>query len=298
MPSPYLGRFAPSPSGPLHFGSLVCALASYLDAKQQGGQWHLRIEDIDPPREVPGAAERIVRSLEQHGLGWDGPVLWQSQRSTQYEAVLEDLRRAGHIYPCSCTRKRLESLGHRYDGYCRQHPATPPAAWRLTVAADQDVVFTDRHLGRQIQNLGAQGDYIIHRKDGLYAYALAVVVDDWQQGFTHVVRGSDLLGATGNQIYLFSLLGAKAPSYAHIPVIADAQGQKLSKQNHAPALDEATPGRNLWRALWALGATPPLELAQAPPNQVIDWGQQHWRLSQLPPGLSCPEAQLPPASFC
>ncbi|HMU67206.1 MAG TPA: tRNA glutamyl-Q(34) synthetase GluQRS, partial [Cellvibrionaceae bacterium] len=246
-----------------------------------------------PPREVPGAAESIVRSLERHGLVWDGPVLWQSQRSAHYEAVLEDLRRAGCIYLCSCTRKRLESLGHRYDGYCRHHPASLPAAWRLKVAEDTQIEFTDRHLGQQVEHLGAQGDFIIHRKDGLFAYALAVVVDDWQQGITHVVRGSDLLSATGNQIYLFNLLGAPAPRYAHIPVITNSSGLKLSKQNHAPALDAATPGRNLWRALWALGAKPPVELAEAAPSQVIDWGQQHWRLSQLPPGLNCPEAQLP-----
>lgn len=291
--SPYLGRFAPSPSGPLHFGSLVCALASYLDAKQHGGQWHLRIEDIDPPREVPGAAESIVRSLERHGLCWDGPVVWQSQRSAHYEAVLQDLRRAAHIYPCSCTRKRLESLNHRYDGHCREHPASLPAAWRLKVAMEQEVVFADRHQGRQVQLLGAQGDFIIHRKDGLFAYALAVVVDDWQQGISHVVRGSDLLSATGSQIYLFNLLGAPAPSYAHIPVITNAAGLKLSKQNHAPALDDAKPAHNLWRALWALGATPPIELQREAPSQVIDWGLMHWRLNQLPPGLSCPDAQLP-----
>lgn len=293
MPSSYLGRFAPSPSGPLHFGSLVCALASYLDAKQHGGLWHLRIEDIDPPREVPGAAEAIVRSVERHGLTWDGPVLWQSQRSAQYEAVREDLRRGAQIYPCSCTRKRLETLNHRYDGHCRKQPAQLPAAWRLKVAADQEVMFTDRHLGQQVQNLGAQGDFIVHRKDGLFAYALAVVVDDWQQGITHVVRGSDLLSATGNQIYLFSLLGAKAPSYAHIPVITDAQGQKLSKQNHAQALDNQIPGHNLWRALWALGARPPKELSQSAPAAVIQWALEHWQLGQLPAGTSVLESDLP-----
>jgi len=292
-PSGYLGRFAPSPSGPLHFGSLVCALASYLDAKLHKGQWLLRIEDIDPPREVAGAASAIVRSLEQHGLSWDGPVLWQSQRSSQYEAVLERLRQAGQIYPCSCTRKRLESLGHKYDGHCRTHPAQLPAAWRLQVAEDTAIRFVDRHLGHQVQQLGAQGDFIIHRKDGLFAYALAVVVDDWQQGITHVVRGSDLLSATGNQVFLFNLLGAQPPSYAHIPVITDCQGLKLSKQNHAQALDSQIPGHNLWRALWALGARPPKELSQSDPVDVIQWALEYWQLGQLPTGTSVLESDLP-----
>lgn len=293
MPSPYIGRFAPSPSGPLHFGSLVCALASYLDAKLNHGLWQLRIEDIDPPREVPGAASAIVRSLEHHGLTWDGPVIWQSKHGHRYDGVLEHLRQAGHIYPCSCTRKRLEALDHHYDGHCRHHPAGLPAAWRLQVPQDQFIEFNDRHLGHQLAHLGAQGDFIIHRKDGLFAYALAVVVDDWQQGITHVVRGSDLLDATFNQVYLFNLLGAPAPTYAHVPVITNSEGQKLSKQNHAPALAEQTPGRNLWRALAALGAQPPGELMEETPEMVINWGLQHWDLSQLPAGLSCPELPLP-----
>jgi glutamyl-Q tRNA(Asp) synthetase len=294
----YIGRFAPSPSGPLHFGSLVCALGSYLDAKVHGGAWQLRIEDIDPPREIPGASASILRTLELHGLTWDGAVIWQSKRSELYESVLADLRQAGHIYPCSCTRKRLEALGHRYDGYCRTHAASQPAAWRLKVAQKTLITYTDRHLGPQKETLGEQGDFFIHRKDGLFAYALAVVVDDWQQGITHVVRGSDLLDATGKQIHLFNLLGAIAPSYAHIPVITNSLGLKLSKQNHAQALDDKTPGVNLWRALWALGARPPEQVHQESCAELVRWALEHWRLEQLPKGMLLPEADLPRPPGC
>lgn len=293
MPSTYIGRFAPSPTGPLHFGSLVCALASFLDAKNHAGLWQVRIEDIDPPREVAGASAAILRTLEIHGLTWDGPVIWQGQHSDIYQSVLDTLRRSELIYPCGCSRKRLEALGYHYDGYCRHHPPNGPAAWRLKVQHDQRIEFNDRHLGPQKEFLGAQGDFIIHRKDGLFAYALAVVVDDWQQGITHVVRGSDLLDATGKQIYLLNLLGAAAPSYAHIPIITNAQGAKLSKQNHAQALDDNTPGRNLWRALWALGACPPAELRLQQPRELINWALAHWQLQQLPPGLCLPETGLP-----
>lgn len=293
MPSTYIGRFAPSPTGPLHFGSLVCALASFLDAKNHAGLWQLRIEDIDPPREIAGASAAILRSLEIHGLTWDGPVIWQSQHSDRYQSVLDDLRQAALIYPCACTRKRLEALGHHYDGYCRHNPPSGPAAWRLCVPNDQLIEFEDRHLGLQKEFLGAQGDFIIHRKDGLFAYALAVVVDDWQQGITHVVRGSDLLDATGKQIYLFNLLGAAPPGYAHIPIITDAHGTKLSKQNHAQALDDNTPGLNIWRALWAIGACPPVELRLQTPSELINWALAHWHLQQLPPGASLPQTDLP-----
>lgn len=293
MTQAYVGRFAPSPTGPLHFGSLVCALASYLDARRHGGTWLLRIEDIDPPREILGASESIMRTLEAHGLHWDGTVIWQSQRHVFYESVLADLRQQGLIYPCSCTRKRLDALGHRYDGYCRSHTASLPAAWRLQVPKGKSFEYTDRHLGVQKEDLGAQGDFIIHRKDGLFAYALAVVVDDWQQGVNQVVRGSDLLDATGKQIFLFNLLGASVPTYAHIPVITNASGLKLSKQNHAPALDHKTPELNIWRALAALGARPPNDLRSARVEDLLNWGLEQWQLAQLPTGTSMLEENLP-----
>jgi glutamyl-Q tRNA(Asp) synthetase len=277
----------------LHFGSLVCALASYLDARIHNGQWQVRIEDIDPPREIPGASDAILCTLERHNLTWDGPVIWQSLRHRHYEDLLAHLQQQGHTYPCSCSRKRLESLGHRYDGHCRNHTPSQPAALRLKVEVNPQVQFIDRHLGLQQEDLSQQGDFIIHRKDGLFAYALAVVADDWQQGITHVVRGSDLLEATGKQIYLFNLLGAPAPRYAHIPVITNAQGLKLSKQNHAPALDETTSNQNIWRALWALGAQPPAQLQHANTTEVLAWGLEHWRLACLPAGASLAEADVP-----
>lgn len=262
-PQPYVGRFAPSPSGPLHFGSLVCALASYLDAKSRGGQWLVRIEDIDPPREQTGARDSILRTLAAHGLDWDGEVRRQSQRSSAYRECLEWLRQADLIYPCYCTRKRLAPLGGRYDGYCRRRPANRngPAALRLKVSdlppqlchIDSQIEFHDRLCGLQGEDIEAiSGDFVIHRKDGLFAYQLAVVVDDIDQGITDIVRGDDLLDTTARQIFLYRLLGHTPPSYAHIAVIKDQHGNKLSKQNHAPAVDDSAAPRNIERALAAL----------------------------------------------
>lgn len=264
---PYIGRFAPSPTGPLHFGSLVCALASYLDAKRHGGQWLLRIEDIDPPREQPGAADAIKRTLEAHGLYWDGEVRYQSQRSDAYWECLNELKKLDLVYPCNCTRARLASLNGPYDGHCRRHP--PPAgeacALRLKVIelpeafrqVNNNIEFRDRICGAQSENIEMiSGDFVTHRKDGLFAYQLAVVVDDIDQGVTDVVRGDDLLDTTARQIFLYHILGKTPPSYAHIPVIKDAQGNKLSKQNHAPAVDDSTPVENLQRALTCLGHAP------------------------------------------
>lgn len=260
--SPYVGRFAPSPSGPLHFGSLVCALASYLDARQHGGSWLLRIEDIDPPREQLGAASAIKRTLEAHGLFWDGEVRYQSQRDDAYWAALNLLSEKQLLYPCTCTRKRLQQLAGRYDGYCREHPATSrSSALRLKVTnlpgdcvpLSSRIKFEDRICGRQIEDIDRlSGDFVIHRKDGLFSYQLAVVIDDIDQGITDVVRGDDLLDTTARQIFLYRILAKNPPSYAHIPVIRDTQGHKLSKQNHAPAVDDSTPITNLLSSLTAL----------------------------------------------
>jgi glutamyl-Q tRNA(Asp) synthetase len=263
-PRPYIGRFAPSPTGPLHFGSLVCALASYLDAKHHGGKWLLRIEDIDPPREQPGAAESIKRTLEAHGLYWDGEVRYQSQRSDAYWACLNELKKLDLIYPCNCTRARLASLNGPYDGHCRHHPpaAGEACALRLKVTdlpeafrhIDNKIEFRDRICGVQSEDIEKiSGDFVIHRKDGLFAYQLAVVVDDIDQGITDVVRGDDLLDTTARQIFLYRILGKTPPSYAHIPVIRDEKGNKLSKQNHAPEVDDSEPQKNLKVALRALG---------------------------------------------
>jgi glutamyl-Q tRNA(Asp) synthetase len=288
----YIGRFAPSPTGPLHFGSLVSALASYLHARSQQGQWLVRMEDLDPPREQPGAADQILTSLEKHGLSWDGAVLYQSQRHTAYGEALETLRKADLIYPCHCTRQDLQALGGVYDGRCRNQQVTThkPHALRLKLydlpapwqALPEIVSFTDLFQGQQHQDLRREaGDIIVKRRDGLFAYQLAVVVDDIAQGITHVVRGSDLLEVTGRQWLLFRLLGARPPQFGHIPLALHPNGQKLSKQNHAPPLNSAEAGTNLWRALGFLGQNPPADLYNAPPAEVLSWASAHWQTAQI-----------------
>lgn len=263
----YIGRFAPSPSGPLHFGSLVCALASYLDAKRHGGKWLLRIEDIDPPREQPGAADAIKHTLEAHGLYWDGEVRYQSQRADAYWNCLNTLKKLALVYACSCPRARLASLNGRYDGYCRLHPPAvdKPCALRLKVTdlpekfrhIRNTIEFVDRIQGVQKEDIAQMsGDFVIHRKDGFFAYQLAVVVDDIDQGVTNVVRGNDLLDTTARQIFLYHILGKKPPEYAHIPVVKDEHGNKLSKQNHAEAVDVRQARSNINKALAFLGYSP------------------------------------------
>lgn len=278
---PYIGRFAPTPTGPLHFGSLVCALASYLDAKHHGGKWLLRIEDIDPPREQPGAADSIKRTLEAHGLYWDGEVRYQSQRSEAYWDCLNELKKLDLIYPCNCTRARLANLNGPYDGHCRRHPPSTnePCALRLKVTdlpeafrhIDNKIKFHDRVCGVQSEDTEKiSGDFVIHRKDGFFAYQLAVVVDDIDQGITDVVRGDDLLDTTARQIFLCRILGKKPPSYAHIPVIKDVHGNKLSKQNRALAVDNSTTKKNLYEALTVMGYRPNNE----PARYILSWAEQ------------------------
>jgi glutamyl-Q tRNA(Asp) synthetase len=276
------GRFAPSPSGPLHFGSLLAALASFVDARAQKSAWLVRMEDLDPPREMPGADKHILLTLEQHALHWDGDVLYQSSRHDRYREVLGDLQSRGLAYRCACSRARLATLNHIYDGHCRINPpaADQPCAIRLQLP-DQTIHFDDRIQGTQQQNLAASGDCIIHRKDGLYAYQLAVVVDDIEQGVTDVVRGSDILEATGAQIYLTGLLGGTSPRYAHIPVVLGDDGLKLSKQNHAKALDDSQPSYNLQRALAVLGQNPPPELEHETPEAVVKWAVAHWDSNKI-----------------
>jgi glutamyl-Q tRNA(Asp) synthetase len=232
----YRGRFAPSPTGPLHFGSLVAALGSYLDAKAHSGEWLVRIEDIDAPRTVPGAADDILRTLERFGLEWDGPVLYQSSRLEAYQAALEDLRRRDLVFPCGCSRK---DVGDRYPGTCRDgiRGRVDMASWRFRVP-DEIVSFEDRRLGPQHQNVyDYVGDFVLKRADGLFAYQLAVVVDDAYQGITDIVRGEDLLDSTARQLLLQRALGLTQPHYTHLPVVLNEAGQKLSKQTGATALD-------------------------------------------------------------
>lgn len=287
--SGYRGRFAPSPSGPLHFGSLVTALASYLDAKAHQGVWLVRMEDVDPPREQPGAAKLILHTLEDHGLEWDESVLYQSQRYAAYQAVLEHLQQHNLAYPCRCSRHTLATMGGIYDGRCRQETidlSQPhslrlklydlPAAWGAQ--GGDTIEFDDIFQGHQSQNLRTQaGDQILKRRDGFYAYQLAVVVDDIEQRITHIVRGSDLLEVTGRQLRLFELLQAPLPLFGHLPLALQPNGQKMSKQNQAKPIDSRYASRNLWHALTFLGQNPPEGLAHSSTDDILRWGIEHWQ---------------------
>ena len=290
-PSPiYRGRFAPSPTGPLHFGSLVAALGSCLEARVQGGEWLLRIEDVDAPRCPPAVAEDILRTLEACGFAWDGEVLWQSRRTERYRELLGQLRQDGRLYPCACTRRELADSqlapdgAHVYPGTCRDGlpPGRAARAWRLRV--DEAVVaFDDALQGRVAQDLARDvGDFVLLRADGYFAYQLAVVADDADQGITHVVRGADLLDSTARQIFLQRCLGVPTPAYAHLPVVVNAQGEKLSKQTLAPAIDTVTPAPTLCAALRFLGQSPPAELERAPLAELWSWAQAHWDMARVP----------------
>ncbi|ELW9442351.1 tRNA glutamyl-Q(34) synthetase GluQRS [Pluralibacter gergoviae] len=273
----YIGRFAPSPSGELHFGSLIAALGSYLQARAQQGRWLVRIEDIDPPREVPGAADAILRQLEHYGLHWDGEVLWQSQRHDAYRERLAWLKAQGLCYYCTCTRARIHSVGGVYDGHCRdQGLGAENAALRLRQTRPV-LGFYDRLRGEIATDEGlAREDFIIHRRDGLFAYNLAVVVDDHFQGVTEIVRGADLIEPTVRQISLYQHFGWQPPEYIHLPLALNAEGNKLSKQNHAPALPEGDPRPEIVRALQFLKQPVAddwrdLSLAALLKNAVAEW---------------------------
>lgn len=267
-PAPsYVGRFAPSPSGPLHLGSVVAALASWLDARAHGGRWLVRIEDVDAPRTVPGADHVILGQLAALGLTSDGPVLYQSARHAVYEAALARLTALGLIYPCACTRREIAdsapphpASGERpYPGTCRAGlpPGRMPRAWRVRMP-EGERCFEDRWLGRQCQDVAREvGDIVLRRADGQWAYQLAVVIDDAQQGVTDIVRGADLLSSTARQRALGEMLGLPLPRVMHVPLMVDAQGRKLSKQNGAPAVDTQTPLATL-QAAWAALDFPPL----------------------------------------
>lgn len=272
-------------------GSLVCALASYLDARHNRGRWLVRIEDIDPPREPAGAAAAILSCLEAHQLLWDGEVLYQSSRSEAYRASLATIADLGLAYYCTCTRKRLAELGMHYDGHCRTTicPPDEPASikFNLEKAAQKlgyrldSIELNDRIQGRQRLPLASEGDFVIHRKDQLFAYQLAVVVDDMAQGISDIVRGIDLFESVSKQICLTRILGGSAIRYAHIPVLVDKEGRKLSKQNHAEAVSIAKPQANLFLALRYLQQDPPAELAHESLQTQLDWGIRHWNINKL-----------------
>lgn len=282
----YTGRFAPSPTGRLHLGSLLAALASFLDARHQQGQWRVRIEDLDPLREQPGASDDILYTLDRLQLHWDGRVEYQSQRQAHYEATLERLRSEGLLYPCHCSRREVRQRGAYpdYDRHCLQHPPPEdsPCALRLRSLPPLPG-FIDAIQGPQAGKDGLD-DIILRRRDGLYAYQLAVVVDDHLQGITHVVRGADLITETPRQLHLQQLLGYVQPHYAHIPIVCH-QGQKLSKQNLAPALNPDTGSHLLAEALTLLGQRPPAELIGAPAGELLTWASTHWQLSRVPARL-------------
>ncbi|MTI13631.1 tRNA glutamyl-Q(34) synthetase GluQRS [Sansalvadorimonas verongulae] len=289
----YTGRFAPSPTGPLHFGSLTAALASYLDARAAGGDWLVRIEDIDPPREQPGSADLILKALEIYGLHWDGEVLYQHTRLDAYREALAQLKESQLAYPCTCTRRQLAEYRPSYPGFCRPKTGTPdvPHAIRFN-AQDQDITFPDRIQNTQSFAMKELGDFVIFRKDGLFAYQLAVTVDDEYQGVTDIVRGIDLIDSTPRQITLQKALGFPPPRYAHLPVITNEFGDKLSKQNKAAALPLENPQPILFKAMTAIGLPVDTHVRDASHADMLQWAIKHWKINRLQNQEAIPEAQL------
>ncbi len=284
--TPYIGRFAPSPTGPLHFGSLLAAVASYLQARCANGRWILRIEDIDPPREHPGADKLILEGLEAYGFEWDGPVIYQSRDHERHAAIIADLVAAGLAYPCSCSRRDLSAVRHGllgaiYPGTCRMGCESEDVAIRV-LTHDQPIEFNDGLQGSQSMRLESEsGDFVIRRRDGLVAYHLAVVQDDADQGITEIVRGIDLLDSTPRHIHLQNLLKIPTPAYVHIPVAENAEGQKLSKLTGATAIATENVGTTLVAALKALGQETCEDLEAQGIAEIWVWATAHWQLQVL-----------------
>ena len=281
-PAPYVGRFAPSPTGPLHFGSLLAAVASYLQARTNQGKWLLRVEDIDPPREQPGADKRIIGALEAYGFEWDGPVSYQSQFVDRHDALVRRLLDDDQAYPCSCSRRDLAGarrgpLGAIYPGTCRNGSSGTEVAIRVGTD-DEPIRFVDALQGEQTERLESEsGDFIIKRRDGLIAYQLAVVADDHDQGITQVVRGIDLLDSTARHIHLQRLLGFTTPDYLHIPVAENSDGQKLSKLTGAAEINQNEVRPVLVCALDALGQGPASDLVASCLASIWQWAAENWR---------------------
>jgi glutamyl-Q tRNA(Asp) synthetase len=309
----YIGRFAPSPTGPLHFGSLVAAVAGYCDAKANGGKWLVRMEDLDKPRETKGAADDILRTLEAFGFEWDcdgfnTKIMYQSQRDEIYAEAFNTLQKQNLIYPCTCTRKEIADSSNAqgidgliYPRTCRTKvdlkwptlqstniKTNGHAAYRAIVL-DKNISFTDTIQGEITQNLAKDvGDFILKRKDGMFAYQLAVVVDDAMQGITHIVRGADLLDSTPRQIYLQQLLDFSTPNYAHVPIVTNLAGEKLSKQTFAEPISISLPEHQLFDALRFLGQPPPAEMKNATLAEVWRWAIANWALVSVPKNRSAP----------
>ncbi len=290
-----IGRFAPSPTGPLHIGSLLAAVASYLQVKSQGGQWLLRIEDIDTPRQMPGADQAIIDILECHGFSWDGEIVYQSQRLDLYREALKRLQDLDLLYGCQCSRKQIAEHPQAMMGI--DGIIYPNICTRLGLSLDQhavrirlsknnfnkNIMFEDLVQAKIEQNLALQvGDFVLRRADGIFSYQLAVVVDDAAQGVTHILRGCDLLDSTPRQIFLQKCLGYPSVEYCHIPIIVNAAGEKLSKQTLAPALQAQHAVANLHQALKLLGQSPPTELMYESLDCLWQWAFQHWNIGKIP----------------
>ncbi|MAG44010.1 MAG: tRNA glutamyl-Q(34) synthetase GluQRS [Oceanospirillaceae bacterium] len=281
----YIGRFAPSPTGPLHFGSLLAALASYLDARHCHGQWLVRIEDLDPPREDPTAASEILRILDAYGLHWDGDIVYQSQRGELYQAALDKLRDQGDAFPCACSRKQLG--GELHLGVCPA-PADHDFAWRFLCPGGVTTLHDGLQPDHRYDLADEIGDFVIRRRDGFWSYQLAVVVDDAAQEITHVVRGIDLIDSTVRQYLLQQALSLSVPQYSHIPVAVEQNGQKLSKQNLALPLSDQRISETLWQALHWLRQSPPQTLFGAPADELLNWAVSQWNPVSLKGEKSMP----------
>jgi len=288
-PRVYRGRFAPSPSGALHFGSLVAATGSYLQARHQQGEWLVRIDDIDPPREVAGAVDQILRDLDTYGFKWDGEISYQSQHQERYQHALQQLWDQSLLYPCACTRRSLakhldSDHPEVYPGICR-HGLSPGQTERSLRMLTENVFiqYHDQLQGPQEMNLETQcGDFIVKRADGLIAYQLATAVDDVYQGITEVVRGADLLESTFRQCYIQQRLSLSSPLYTHLPIANNHDGEKLSKNTHATSIIELPKAKTLYQALVFLGQDPPPDLTHSNLNEIWQWAIQHWQFSAIP----------------
>ncbi len=281
----YKGRFAPSPTGAMHFGTLLAAVGSYLQAKKNNGEWIIRMEDVDLTRKVAGADSDILHTLEAFGFEWQGEVLYQSTQNEYYENTLQQLIKQSLVFPCLCTRKQLAETGSTiYPGICRQHqlPEKNAHALRL-ITQDINITFHDTIMGQQSQNMALQcGDFIIKRRDGLFAYQLAVVVDDAMQGISEIVRGTDLLDSTPRQIYLQQLLGYHTPTYCHLPLAVDASGNKISKSEGAAKVDIKNKENLLCEALKFLGQKPASDLSGCGINDIWCWAIENWNIHLVP----------------
>ncbi len=281
------GRFAPSPTGPLHYGSLLAAVASYLNIRSKNGTWLVRIDDLDPPREMAGAASDILHSLESFGLHWDSDIVYQSRRLRAYDEALTKLQQKELIYPCSCSRKDIVKRGETvYTGHCRNGHNKIQKHNSIRIKVPQQTInWSDMVQGPQSADIFQDyGDFIVRRADDLHAYHLAVVVDDAYQGITESIRGADLLSSTFAQIYLQQVLDIEPPQYAHIPVAVNSFGEKLSKQSGAAPVSRQDPPRTLFKTLKDLGQNPPKDLEASSTSDILHWGKKNWDLQKIPAG--------------